>query len=130
MLGWGSVLMESQLQDLIGYMGVWAGPQPGEPVSYIDHIQPIFNRSCLECHNDQLAAKAWRVDSYQQLLKESSNITENGLRIAPGDPDNSILVSVLLGAKEINAPLQPRDLLYDFQINWIIDWINAGALDN
>jgi len=130
MLGWGIVFPDNQIDDLIIYMGIWSGPQQGEPVSYSQHIQPIFNRSCLECHNSQLAANAWRVDSYQQLMKESSNITSDGLRIVPGDSDSSILGMVLTGERVISASLQPRDLLYDFQINWIKDWINAGALDN
>lgn len=130
MLAWGDIFTANQIDGLINYMGIWAGPQPGEPVSYSEHIQPIFNRSCLECHNAQLAAKAWRVDSYQQLMKESSNESRDGFKIIPGDPDNSILVTVLLGERDIIAPIQPRDLLYDFQINWIIDWIKAGAKDN
>jgi hypothetical protein len=63
-------------------------------------------------------------------MKDSSNISSDGLRIVPGDSDNSILGMILTGERTITATLQPRDLLYDFQINWILDWINAGALDN
>jgi hypothetical protein len=76
-------------------------PPPGEPVNYEEHIQPIFDRSCVTsgCHNSD---KAGGLDlssgkSYSNLVNVPSQNYPPFLRVKAGSPDSSVLYNKLVG---------------------------------
>lgn len=49
--------------------------------------------------------------------------------VIPGDATNSLLAQKLLGTQQIGILMPPSGKLPDAEIQTIIDWINAGALE-
>ncbi|MBL1171492.1 MAG: c-type cytochrome [Chloroflexi bacterium] len=126
MINWQGILTQSQMYDVVNYIYLWGGPEPGEPVSFNEHILPLFERTCAQCHGPKLEASGWRADSYQKVMESG----KNGPNVIPGDPENSLLVQKLLNTQSIGGQMPPTRLLDERAIQWIIDWINAGAPDN
>ena len=95
-------------------------------INYLDEIQPIFNASCISCHNsDSHNYSNHQLDltSYSGLM----NGGESGYVITPYDASSSILY------QEIDSGNMPQygsgEFLLAEQINLIADWINDGALE-
>jgi mono/diheme cytochrome c family protein len=126
MIPWGSVLSRSQIDDVIDYINIWGGPQPGEEVSFEAHIQPLLQRKCGKCHDAHQDSGGWRSDSYQGVMESGDNAPV----VIPGDPDNSLMVQKLLNRQRIGKQMPPDRLLNERQIQWVIDWVQAGASDN
>ena len=95
-------------------------------INYLDEIQPIFNASCVSCHNsDSQNYSNHQLDltSYSGLM----NGGESGDVITPYDASSSILY------QEVSSGNMPQygsgEFLVAEQINLIADWINDGALE-
>jgi mono/diheme cytochrome c family protein len=93
-------------------------------VSYAGDIQPIFNAHCASCHIES-GSGGLHLGNYTQLMQGGSS----GAVIAPGNPNNSLLV------KRIEGTIQPRmpqggAALPSTEIQKIRDWIEQGAEDN
>ena len=95
-------------------------------IDYLDEIQPIFNASCVSCHNsDSQNYSNHQLDltSYSGLM----NGGESGDVITPYDASLSILY------QEVSSGNMPQygsgEFLVVEQINLIADWINDGALE-
>ena len=93
-------------------------------VDYNLEIQPIFNASCINCHNPQAnnySNHQLDLTSYQGLMEGG----ESGMVVIPGDPDNSILLDEVT-----SFSMPPYGSGYDFlsenQVNLISDWINEN----
>lgn len=126
MIGWRGILTSLQIYDVVNYIYLWGGPEPGETVSFSEHLLPLFERTCYRCHGPKLEASGWRADSYEKVM-------ESGLHyptVLPGDPDNSLLIQKLLNTQSIGGQMPPSGKLDFRAIQWIIDWIAAGAPDN
>jgi hypothetical protein len=88
-------------------------------------IEPIFERKCLGCHNEEKAKGKLVLTSLDKILKGG----KNGVLWRARDADHSLLV------KRIELPLThkehmpPKDKvqLTDDEINFINAWIAAGA---
>jgi uncharacterized membrane protein len=83
---------------------------------------PILQNRCFNCHGGEQTKEGLNTGSYASLMAGS----DNGPVIVPGDAANSLLVQQLLNGK---MPKRGPKLTPD-QIQMIIDWINAGALNN
>jgi mono/diheme cytochrome c family protein len=126
MIGWKGILTSLQVNDIVNYIYLWGGPEPGETVSFSNHLIPLFERTCARCHGSKLEASGWRADSYEKVMESG----RNGPAVIPGDPENSLLVQKLLGTQSIGGQMPPVGKLDDRAIQWIIDWVNAGAPNN
>ena len=88
-------------------------------VTYQEHVLPIFETYCGECHGAEDPEEQLELTRYRTALVGSMN----GPVIELGDPDNSYLVKQIVeGRMPKDAdPLSPED------IEIIIAWIEAGA---
>lgn len=97
--------------------------QPAAPsVSFANDVMPILQNRCFNCHGGEQIKEGLSFASYDTLMVGS----DNGPVVVPGDPDNSLIVKQLLNGK---MPKRGPKLTPD-QIQIIIDWILAGALNN
>ena len=91
-------------------------------VSFARDVLPIFTQICVKCHGGEKTQKSLVLKTYDDLMQGS----EDGPVVEPGDPNNSLLVDMIVkGKMPKNGPkLLPR------QIQTIVDWVTAGAPDN
>jgi mono/diheme cytochrome c family protein len=126
MLSWKGILTSIQVFDVVNYIYLWGGPEPGETVSFSEHLLPLFERTCFRCHGPKLEASGWRADSYEKVMESG----RNNPVIVLGDPNNSLLVQKLLNTQSIGGRMPPAGKLDERAIQWIIDWVTAGAPNN
>ena len=90
-------------------------------VSYSTDIQPIFNQSCIGCHNPgSVEPDLTNPNSYNILINDGWVVPENA--------NGSVLYKSLIGD---GAPLMPPNgALSDGKITLVQKWINQGALNN
>lgn len=91
-------------------------------VSFAKDVLPILKSRCLNCHGGGQTQRGLSVASYDTLMAGS----QNGPVIIPGDSANSLLVQLIQSGRmpKSGPSLTPA------QIQTIVDWINAGALNN
>lgn len=94
-------------------------PVPGG-VSYAADIQPIWNQSCVNCHQGNEPPDLRAQNSFNVLLNDGW--------VIPGDPDASILFRSLRG--EGASLMPPGNPLTSQRINLVRQWILEGAQDN
>ncbi len=98
---------------------------PESNVSYTQHIQPIFDRKCTNagCHNDEYRAGGLSLTSY-------ANTVASYLVVAPGYPENSILVWAI--ERTSSNPMPPPSYwpLTERERKGIITWVKEGAKNN
>jgi mono/diheme cytochrome c family protein len=126
MIPWGAILARTQIDDVIAYINIWGGPQPGEEILFSAHIQPLFQRKCGKCHDADQDSGGWRSDSYKYVMESGDNAPV----IIPGDLDNSLLVQKLQNRQRIGKQMPPARLMNESQIQWVLDWVAAGTPDN
>jgi hypothetical protein len=91
-------------------------------VSYENDVQPIFEMRCDNCHMGEYPSEGLGLDSYETLMAGS----QNGPVIIPGNAEDSLLIE-----KVVEGEMPKRGpKLTPAQIQTLIDWINAGALNN
>lgn len=91
-------------------------------VSFAKDVMPILQNRCFNCHGGEQTKEGLSFLSYETLMKGSLN----GLVLVAGDAANSLLAQQLLKGE---MPKRGPKLTPD-QVQIIIDWINAGALNN
>ena len=75
------------------------------------------------CHG---SLGGWDASSYQA----ATTTGDNAPVVIPGDAENSLLAQKLQGTQNTGAIMPPAGKLPDAEIQVILDWIAAGALDN
>jgi mono/diheme cytochrome c family protein len=91
-------------------------------VSFVQDVLPILQQNCSNCHGGSKASGGFQINTYQAVMAGS----RTGTVIQPGDGQNSYLVQLVQkGTMPRRGPKLPGT-----EIQIIIDWINAGALDN
>ncbi|TAE73540.1 MAG: hypothetical protein EAZ84_12655 [Verrucomicrobia bacterium] len=95
-----------------------------EKVTYDDHVLPLFQQSCLNCHNPDKAKGGLDLSTFSGTMQGGS-----GGKIAePGDPSSKLLAVVLQSAEPKMPP--EGDKLAATQIDILKAWIDGGLLEN
>jgi len=102
-----------------------SGAIPGGEVSFSVNVFPILEARCFACHHSSDGQGGYDIST--ATLTVSSG--EGGPWIIPGDSGNSKLIGLLKATTGFKMP-PLGDPLTDAEIQTIIDWIDAGALDN
>jgi WD40 repeat protein len=112
--GWGVVLAVSLL--------VAFPARAADSVDYESQIQPILTRYCVGCHGES----GGESDVSLASLKSVSSGYPKGPLIAPGDPDNSKILQLMLGQE---PKMPPEDELEPTaeEIELVRKWIAEGA---
>lgn len=95
-----------------------------DSISYIVHVQPIFDANCINCHN----ASHSKLDlqsavSYNQLLYTGFSASY----VNVSNPPQSKLYLHLTGALAI---MPPSGAIQQSEQDLVLKWIEQGALDN
>lgn len=105
------------------WLGV-AAVQGEEPVSYQDHVRPIFESACNNCHNADKKKGGLDLTSYAALMAGGSS----GEVVVPGAATDSRLFACISRTAEPVMPPQ-GDPLPSEQVEIIRKWIDGGLLD-
>lgn len=95
-----------------------------EKTTFDDHIFPLFQQSCLNCHNPDKAKGGLDLSTYAATLKGGSG----GKIVEPGDPACK-LVAVVLQTAEPKMPPE-GDKLTSPSVDLLKRWIDGGLLEN
>jgi mono/diheme cytochrome c family protein len=128
MIAWGSVLNSDQIVGLVTHIRTLSleGAEQVEvsnSPSFSEDIQPIFNRSCVACHG---ALGGWDGSTYEAVINSGNNSPV----VIPSDGQVSILGQKVLGTQTYGTIMPPGGRLSPEEIQLIINWIDAGALNN
>src|SRR5205085_3141513 len=96
-----------------------------EKITYDQHIRPIFNTSCMGCHNPDKAKAGLDLSGYQKVIAGSTSAKV----LEPGDAENSLLYLLVTHREEPHMP-QNGGKLPDAQLELIRKWIAGGALES
>ena len=97
-------------------------PAAATTVSFANDVMPILQSRCINCHGGRDTKEGLSFASFGSLMAGS----DNGIVVMAGDPDNSLLIQQIVNGK---MPKKGPKLTPD-QLQILIDWIAAGALDN
>ena len=106
----------------VAFALTFAAPLSHAQDLYRDQIQPLFQKSCLPCHNAGLKQGGLDLSTRDAMLKGS----EHGPVVTPGKPDDSQLYKVVARISEPAMPFKGKKLA-DADIAHIADWIRSGA---
>ncbi|RYD17605.1 MAG: hypothetical protein EOP88_25685, partial [Verrucomicrobiaceae bacterium] len=95
-----------------------------DKTTFDDHIFPLFQQSCLNCHNPDKAKGGLDLSTYAATLKGGSG----GKIVEPGDVAGK-LVTVVLQTAEPKMPPE-GDKLATAQVDLLKRWIEGGLLEN
>ena len=101
-----------------------AQPQPtSEQIRFFEaNIRPLLAEKCLQCHGGRKQWGGLRLDSREALMKGG----ESGAAIIPGNPDESLLIELILETdKDVRMPKDGQ--LTKRQIDDLGRWIDMGA---
>jgi hypothetical protein len=106
-------------------------PPPSEKtgVTYASDIKPIFEKSCVRCHDGEKPKAKLRLDSLAGVLKGG----EDGKMVLPGNSAGSILVHNIAHAGDPDDYMPPPKNkagiapLAKEQVGLIRAWIDQGA---
>lgn len=124
MIGWGDILSAEQIQDLVKFIRALgaAAPEEAAAPTFINDILPIFKKQCNMCHG---SSGGWDGSTYESVL----NSGEHGPTVIPGDVANSLLAQKIQDLQTIGGVMPPGGKMADQDIQMILDWIAAGALE-
>jgi mono/diheme cytochrome c family protein len=130
MIAWGEILTSAQIDELVTHIRALdssaptttAAPGGGAAPTFDADVLPIFQASCTGCHGN---LGGWTGTSYTEALTTGAD----GPTIVPGSPDTSRLVQSLIGTHPDGMIMPPGGSLSDADIQTIIDWVAAGALE-
>lgn len=86
-----------------------------------EEVFPILKESCHRCHGEQKQKSGLRLDSREAVLKGGAN----GPAIVPGKPDESLMMTVIDYAGDIQMP--PDTKLDDEKIAILKKWVEKNA---
>ncbi len=95
-----------------------------EKITYDDHVFPIFEQSCLNCHNPDKTKGGLDLSSYTNTLKGGSG----GKIVEAGDTASPLLKAVM-GTGENKMPPE-GDAISPAKIAALKAWIEGGLLEN
>lgn len=104
-------------------------PSDKSGVTYANHIKPIFEKSCVRCHDGEKPKAKLRLDSLEGILKGG----EDGKVVLVGNSAGSMLVHNIAHAGDPDDYMPPPrnkaniPPLTKEQIGLIRAWIDQGA---
>ena len=107
-------------------LAVFCGPTSGKT---FEHIRPILEQNCLECHNAKKKKGGLRLDTREKLLEGG----ENADAVVPGKPGESEMLKRIALAPDHEDVMPPQDEKSDRepltseQIDALKQWIEGGA---
>ena len=115
-----SVLFGVTLATVLG-LAATAGAQ-NEPINFTDHIRPIMERSCWNCHGEAAQLSDLNLSSREGALEGGAK----GPAIVPGRAEDSRLFRMVAG---LDQPFMPMsgDALSDAELAAVRTWIDEGA---
>lgn len=95
-----------------------------EKISYDDHILPLFEQACLNCHNPDKTKGGLDLSTFAGAMKGGSS----GKIVEPGDVSSTLINLV----KQTAEPKMPPegDKLSPAQIDLLVKWVEGGLLEN
>ncbi len=94
-----------------------------EMTTYDDHVFPILQQSCLNCHNPDKAKGGLDLSSFAATLKGGSG----GKIVEPGDTGSALIAAVRQSGEKKMPP--EGDPLSKDQIETLVQWIGGGLLE-
>ena len=108
----------------VASLAMFAGDAIAEKVTFDDHVFPIFEQACLNCHNPDKAKGGLDLSTYLGAIKGSS-----GGKIAePGDGASATLFNVITHSSEPKMPPE-GEKLGKKQADLVRAWIDGGLLE-
>jgi hypothetical protein len=108
---------------LIGAAATALAQSPaGSPDFFESKVRPVLANHCYACHTASLLG-GLRLDSREAMLKGG----KSGAAIAPGEPENSLLVKAIRQT-DPNLKMPMGSKLKDSEIEDLVAWIKAGAV--
>ena len=95
-----------------------------DKVTYDEHVLPIFEQACLNCHNPDKAKGGLDLSTYPATMKGGSG----GKIVEAGDTGSKLIAVVRQTAEPIMPP--EGDALPGDQIKTLEAWITGGLLEN
>ncbi len=95
-----------------------------EKATYDDHVFPIFQQSCLNCHNPDKAKGGLDLSSFTATLKGGSG----GKVVEVGDLGSALIAAVSQSGEKRMPP--EGEMLGAAQIKVLKTWIEGGLLEN
>jgi WD40 repeat protein/mono/diheme cytochrome c family protein len=95
-----------------------------DKITYDEHVFPIFEQSCLNCHNPDKTKGGLDLSSYTNTLKGGS-----GGKIAEAGDTSSTLLTSVMRTGELKMPPE-GDAISPAQIATLKAWIEGGLLEN
>ena len=127
MIGWGEILTSEQIQQLVTFIRQLAATPataaPPSAPSFAADVLPFLQKNCSACHG---SLGGWDASSYDGVMTSGDNAPV----VIAGDAAQSLLAQKLLGTQTSGAPMPMSGVLPLGQIQPILDWITAGALNN
>lgn len=117
-----------------GSAGV-ASTDMNKGVSFHDHIFPLFEERCLDCHSEPYVKNGrtihpkagLRLDTYESIIKGNLD----GTIIEKGNADESTLYAVITLDSDDPEIMPPKgEPLTEDEISMIKQWITEGAKEN
>ncbi|BDC49866.1 cytochrome c [Bryobacterales bacterium F-183] len=105
-----------------GFAAALVSPAQTPADLYTSHIQPLFQKSCLPCHNAASSQGGLDLSSRAAMLKGS----EHGPVVLPGKPEQSQLYKVVAHISKPTMPFNGKKLA-EADVAKIADWIRDGA---
>jgi len=130
MIRWGDLLSTATIEELVDFIlqlpaneaGIEAQPTPGF-ASFTADVMPIFLAKCSPCHGSM---GGWDGSNYSTVMTSG----DNAPTVISNDSENSILAQKILGTQTYGTIMPPGGKMTNSEIQLILDWIQAGALDN
>jgi len=124
MIGWGEILTADQIQQLVDFIRTLQPEEaPTGPISFAQDVLPLFEAKCNMCHG---SLGGWSGETYDSVVNSGVHKPV----VVPGSPEASLLVQKMLGTHTVGSIMPPGGKLPDAEIQIVIEWIRAGALDN
>ena len=115
-----SVLFGVTLAAVLG-LAATAGAQ-NEPIDFTDHIRPIMERACWNCHGEAAQLSDLDLSSRDGALEGGTK----GPAIVPGRAEDSLLFRMVAGLDQPSMPMT-GDPLSDAELAAVRTWIDEGA---
>jgi hypothetical protein len=123
---------------LLGLLGMASGCNERPPEPTLSYLQDeVFSATCAfsSCHGAVAPQKGLSLmpgRTYAAVVNQDSTTSPGIKRVAPGDPDGSLLLQAVLGIAPNNVRRMPLNApaLDATRIQMLREWIAAGAPDN